>query len=63
MLLRLQESCDCKSWKIFEMMLMRMQGFTKKRPRVSMTKLLQEKSLMLETKSFFIIRVETFLLD
>jgi len=38
MLLGLQESCNCKSWKRFEMMLMRMQGFTKKRVRVSMGK-------------------------
>jgi len=37
MLLGLQESCNCKSWKRFEMMLTRMQGFTKKRLRVSMT--------------------------
>jgi hypothetical protein len=27
MLLGLQESCNCKSWKRFKMMLMRMQGF------------------------------------
>jgi hypothetical protein len=38
MLLGLQGSCNCKSWKRYEMMLMRMQGFTKKRPRVFMTK-------------------------
>ena len=31
MLLGLHESCNCKSWKRFEMMLTRMQGFTKKR--------------------------------
>jgi len=33
----LQESCNCKSWKRYGMMHMRMQGFTKKRPRVFMT--------------------------
>jgi len=57
MLLGLQESCNCKSWKRCEMMLMRMQGFTKKRPKVFMAECLQERSSMLETKSFFIIHV------
>ena len=44
-------------WKKYKMILMRMQGFTKKRLRVFMTECLQERSFMLETKSFFIIRV------
>ena len=29
----IQESCNCKSWKRFEMMLMRMQGFTKEKTK------------------------------
>jgi hypothetical protein len=52
------ESC----WKRYRMMLIRMQRFTKKRLRVFMTEWLQEKSFMLETKSFFIIRVWNFFL-
>ena len=52
-----QESCNCKSWKRFKIMLMRIQGFTKKRPRVFVTECLQEMSFLLETKNFFIIRV------
>jgi hypothetical protein len=45
------------------MMPTRMQGFTKKRPRVFMTKWLQKRSFMLETKSFFIIHVWNFFLE
>jgi hypothetical protein len=33
MLLGLKESCNYNSWKRYEMMLMRMQGFTKKIPK------------------------------
>ena len=57
MLLGLQGSCNYKSWKRYKMMLMRMQGFTKKRPRVFITEWLQERSFILETKSFFIILI------
>jgi len=63
MLLGLRGSYNCKSWKRYRMMLMRMQGFTKKRPWVFMTEWLQERSFMLETKSFFIIPVWSFFLE
>jgi len=61
--LGLQGSCNYKSWKRYKMMPTRMQGFTKKRPRVFMTKWLQKRSFILETKSFFIIHVWNFFLE
>ena len=60
MLLGLQGSCNCKSWKTYKMIPTRMQGFTKKRPRVFMTEWLQERSFMLETKSFFTVHIWNF---